>query len=119
VKAFTKCRADPAARPGHHRDGTVEFHSTMLRRSRVSEKVVEEVSSLTRQSPKGRPMTETIQRRAAHDLVVIAEAIEVIDKALAEIGQRQLVTTTEVADLLLDVRQLLSERADSTTASTK
>jgi hypothetical protein len=64
-------------------------------------------------------MTGTIQRRAAHDLVVIAEAIEVIDKALAEIGQRQLVTTTEVADLLLDVRQLLSERADSTTASTK
>jgi hypothetical protein len=64
-------------------------------------------------------MTETIHRRAAHDLVVIAEAIEVIDKALAEIGQRQLVTTTEVADLLLDVRQLLSERADSTTASTK
>jgi NTP pyrophosphatase (non-canonical NTP hydrolase) len=64
-------------------------------------------------------MTETIQRRAALDLVVIAEAIEVIDKALAEIGQRQLVTTTEVADLLLDVRQLLSERADSTTASTK
>ena len=62
-------------------------------------------------------MTETIQRNASHDLVVIAEAIEVIDKALAEIGQRQLVTTTEVADLLLDVRQLLSEKTDSTTTA--
>ncbi|MEK0415610.1 MAG: hypothetical protein RL352_1007, partial [Actinomycetota bacterium] len=38
-------------------------------------------------------MTETIQRNASHDVVVLAEAIEVIDKALAEIGQRQLVTT--------------------------
>jgi hypothetical protein len=57
-------------------------------------------------------MTETIQRSSSHDVVVIAEAIEVIDKALSEIGGRQLVTTTEVADLLLDVRQLLSEKAE-------
>lgn len=59
-------------------------------------------------------MTETIEHNASHDLVVIAEAIVVIDKALSEIGQRQLVTTTEVADLLLDVRQLLSEKAEPT-----
>jgi len=64
-------------------------------------------------------VTETIQRNPAQDLVALAEAIEVIDKALAEIGQRQLVTTTEVADLLLDVRQLLSEKADSTTSAAK
>lgn len=64
-------------------------------------------------------MTETIQRRTPHDAVVLAEAIEVIDKALAEIGQRQLVTTTEVADLLLDVRQLLSEKADATSETSK
>ncbi|MCE2709344.1 MAG: hypothetical protein RLZZ538_1244 [Actinomycetota bacterium] len=64
-------------------------------------------------------MTETIQRSASHDLVVLAEAIEVIDKALSEIGQRQLVTTTEVADLLLDVRQLLSEKAEPTTSVAK
>lgn len=65
------------------------------------------------------PMTETIQATASHDLVVIAEAIGVIDKALSEIGQRQLVTTTEVADLLLDVRQLLSEKTESTTSVAK
>jgi len=64
-------------------------------------------------------VTETIQRNPAQDLVALAEAIEVIDKARAEIGQRQLVTTTEVADLLLDVRQLLSEKADSTTSAAK
>ena len=64
-------------------------------------------------------MTETIQRSTPHDAVVLAEAIEVIDKALAEIGQRQLVTTIEVADLLLDVRQLLSEKADATSAPAK
>ena len=64
-------------------------------------------------------MTETIQRTASHDLVILAEAIEVIDKALSEIGQRQLVTTTEVADLLLDVRQLLSEKAEPTTSVAK
>ncbi len=64
-------------------------------------------------------MTETIQRTASHDLVVLAEAIEVIDKALSEIGQRQLVTTTEVADVLLDVRQLLSEKAEPTTSVAK
>lgn len=62
-------------------------------------------------------MTETIEHNASHDLVVIAEAIVVIDKALSEIGQRQLVTTTEVADLLLDVRQLLSEKAEPTTVA--
>ena len=30
-------------------------------------------------------MTETIQRNASHDVVVLAEAIEVIDKALADL----------------------------------
>lgn len=64
-------------------------------------------------------MTETIQHSASHDLIVIAEAIEVIDKALSEIGGRQLVTTTEVADLLLDVRQLLSEKTEPATVVAK
>ena len=64
-------------------------------------------------------MNDTIQRSASHDVVVLAEAIEVIDKALAEIVSRQLVTTTEVADLLLDVRQLLNQKVESTTAASK
>ena len=43
------------------------------------------------------------------DLAVIAEAILVIDKALGEMGHRQLVSSSEIADVLLDVRQLLTE----------
>ena len=46
-------------------------------------------------------MTETIQHGSVQhgsspDLIVIAEAIGVIDKALTEIGGRQLVSSTEI-----------------------
>ncbi len=46
-------------------------------------------------------MTETQE-------VVINEALEVIDKALAQMMRRDLVTTVEVTDVLLDVRSLLT-----------
>lgn len=39
---------------------------------------------------------------------VITEAVVVIDKALGEMLRRELVSTDEVADLLLDVRSLLT-----------
>jgi hypothetical protein len=39
---------------------------------------------------------------------VITEALGVIDSALARMMQRELVSTGEVADLLLDVRTLLT-----------
>ena len=39
---------------------------------------------------------------------VITEALGVIDGALARMIQRELVSTGEVADLLLDVRTLLT-----------
>jgi hypothetical protein len=41
------------------------------------------------------------------DDAVISEALSVIDKALADMLNRELVSTDEVADLLLDVRSLL------------
>jgi hypothetical protein len=41
------------------------------------------------------------------EAAVISEALSVIDKALAEMLNRELVSTGEVADLLLDVRSLL------------
>jgi len=50
------------------------------------------------------------------DSIVITDALSVIDKALAEMLRRELVSTTEVADLLLDVRTLLTASA-ATTAS--
>jgi hypothetical protein len=39
---------------------------------------------------------------------VVSEAVRVIDGALAQMMQRELVSSGEVADLLLDVRMLLT-----------
>lgn len=44
---------------------------------------------------------------------IITEALAVIDKGLAEMLHRELVSTDEVADLLLDVRTLLATRDES------
>ncbi len=46
---------------------------------------------------------------AASNDAVINEALGVIDQALAKMMQRELVSTGEVADLLLDVRTLLTD----------
>jgi hypothetical protein len=48
------------------------------------------------------PVTETTE------LTIIDEALAVIDKGLADMLHRELVSTDEVADLLLDVRSLLA-----------
>jgi hypothetical protein len=50
-------------------------------------------------------MTET------QDLDTITEALALIDQGLGEMLHRELVSTDEVADLLLDVRSLLSAPA--------
>lgn len=47
-------------------------------------------------------MTETREPK------IITEALAVIDKGLTEMLNRELVSTNEVADLLLDVRTLLA-----------
>lgn len=47
-------------------------------------------------------MTET------KDLESITEALALIDQGLGDLLSRELVSTNEVADLLLDVRTLLS-----------
>ena len=39
----------------------------------------------------------------------IREALNLIDRGLGDISERSLVSTSEVADLLLDVRSLLSK----------
>ena len=41
---------------------------------------------------------------------VVTEAVSVIDEALAKMMQRELVSSGEVADLLLDVRTLLTTK---------
>ncbi len=47
-------------------------------------------------------MTETL------DFTLIQEAMDLIDRGLGDIQHRELVSTNEMADLLLDVRLLLS-----------
>lgn len=49
----------------------------------------------------------------SRETAVIGEALGVIDKALREMLQRELVSTGEVADLLLDVRSLLTASAST------
>jgi hypothetical protein len=49
-------------------------------------------------------MTETTEP------TIITEALAVIDRGLAEMLHRELVSTDEVADLLLDVRSLLVDK---------
>jgi hypothetical protein len=56
-------------------------------------------------------MTEQLVRQPSSD-VVIAEALSVIDDALGRIMARELVSSGEVADLLLDVRTLLTAAPD-------
>lgn len=50
------------------------------------------------------------------EAAVISEALSIIDKALAEMLRRELVSTDEVADLLLDVRSLLTAPVPTPTA---
>ena len=45
--------------------------------------------------------------------IVIDEALSVIDSALARMMRRELVSSGEVADLLLDVRVLLTTESSS------
>src|SRR5215510_6803816 len=44
---------------------------------------------------------------------MISEALAVIDRGLGELGHRELVSSNEVADLLLDVRTLLAQPGPS------
>ena len=44
----------------------------------------------------------------AHELELITEALAIIDRGLGDMTHRELVSTDEVADLLLDVRMILS-----------
>ena len=49
---------------------------------------------------------------------VITEALSVIDKALAQMMQRELVSSGEITDVLLDVRTLLTMPAVKEPAGT-
>jgi hypothetical protein len=49
---------------------------------------------------------------------VITEALEIIDRALGQMASRELVSSDEVSDLLLDVRTLLAAIPDDRVPAT-
>lgn len=51
---------------------------------------------------------------ATTDATVITEALTVIDRALAQVGSRELVSSAEMSDLLLDLRLLLMSAESAT-----
>lgn len=51
--------------------------------------------------------TQTLEPEIAPTTAVHGEAVAVIDEALGRMMQRDLVSSSEVADLLLDLRTLL------------
>lgn len=50
------------------------------------------------------------------DAPVITEALTVIDRSLAQMASRELVSSAEVSDLLLDLRLLLMASEDAVEA---
>lgn len=56
-------------------------------------------------------MTETVE------IGQLTEAVALIDRGLAQLQHRELVSSAEVADLLLDVRSLLSLLGDGVTTN--
>ncbi|HVM52550.1 MAG TPA: hypothetical protein VM262_05090 [Acidimicrobiales bacterium] len=63
-------------------------------------------STNTVEEPMELNMTETLEATQ-----VLADALAVIDRGLSEMLHRELVSTDEVADLLLDVRMILAGTA--------
>ena len=53
-------------------------------------------------------MTETIEKVEKDTNEAIAEALAVIDRNLGHLHQRELVSSSEVSDVLLDVRSILA-----------
>ena len=62
-------------------------------------------ANLNRRLRQEKHMTET------HEVDALAEALSIIDRALGEMLHRELVSTNEVADLLLDIRLLVASEA--------
>ncbi|MDH3755336.1 MAG: hypothetical protein OEU32_15815 [Acidimicrobiia bacterium] len=52
-------------------------------------------------------MTETT------DPIIVGEALEIIDRGLGDLQQREIISATEVANLLLDLRVLLAGQTDA------
>ncbi|MDA0370883.1 MAG: hypothetical protein O3C62_04100 [Actinomycetota bacterium] len=55
----------------------------------------------------GTQVAEPVNDKSSHE-DVIAQALSIVDEALSQMVRRELVSASEVSDLLLDVRNLLT-----------
>lgn len=70
-------------------------------------------------NPRNPPTEANLNRRLrqekhmaeTQEMDALAEALSIIDRALGEMLHRELVSTNEVADLLLDIRSLVASEA--------
>ena len=111
-------RSDAARGPGDDDMTVTQLHGWIVRSERRNHErmhtraiAVFRVRSLVMTdqdtAPSGTvdPDAEQAQREA-----VVADAVTVIDEALTKMMQRELMSSNEVADILLDVRMLLTSR---------
>ncbi len=61
-------------------------------------------------------MTETTEPTRTAEPQIISDALDVIDHALGDFFSRELVSSVEVTDVLLDVRTLLRRSDEAATA---
>lgn len=77
------------------------------RSARIAEKIGT-VRGVTTQQLSDQPLS--LEGAAASRTEVVSEAIAIIDGALTQMFQRELVSSSEVTNLLLDVRSLLATK---------
>jgi hypothetical protein len=77
------------------------------RSARIAEKIGT-VGGVTTQQLSDQPLS--LEGVAASRTEVVSEAIAIIDGALTQMFQRELVSSSEVTNLLLDVRSLLATK---------
>jgi hypothetical protein len=127
METASKCFSDPSGCTGHDCGFPLKIHNTNLM-ARVTGVIHPRKRSvhlsarlICTMSLAGGTGTSGFRTRNREELTmmetrepVITEALAVIDKALAEMLRRELVSAVEVGDLLLDLRSLLSASAATT-----
>jgi hypothetical protein len=93
------CNVNPLARSSADPGRATQADRSISRAAHTSE-IHDERASTTVDH------VETLERETRD---VIAEALAIIDKNLGSLVQRELVSSAEITDLLLDVRSLLTE----------
>lgn len=64
-------------------------------------------------------MTETAEPTRTAEPQIISDALEVIDHALGDFFRRELVSSVEITDVLLDVRTLLRRGDEAAPVASK